>query len=186
MPVSAQLAVQTQRVVGRRRILHVDANEVAARRSVLDDRAQIVAAKLVAELQTEPCELDADVRVEPAALDVGEDVEVGPDDRRGLLLGRDLLAEDVDRCELSFGVAAAHGFAGVLQLGPGDVTLGELLHDGPRDDREQADDRTVEDRHGPRFYGRARRTCAPGGSGRRTSTEAKPAVAAWPASSSSS
>src|SRR5262249_275427 len=75
----AQLAVQAQGVVRGRRVFHVDADEVPTRRRVLDDRAQVVAAELVAELQPESRHLDAHAGVETAALDVCEYVELGPD-----------------------------------------------------------------------------------------------------------
>src|SRR5690242_11462268 len=65
-----------------------------ARSRILDHRTEVVAAEVVRQLQPEPGELHADAGLEAAALDVGEDVLVGADDRRRLLLGRDLLAED--------------------------------------------------------------------------------------------
>src|SRR2546428_12807446 len=80
-------------------------------------------------------------------LDVGEDVLVGTHDRRRLGLVRDLFAEYVDRRQLALCIYAADGLARVLQLGPGDVTLGELLHQRPRDGRKHANERAVEDRH---------------------------------------
>ena len=104
-------------------------------------------AEVEVELQTERGRLHADVGVEPAALDVGEHVLIGVDDRQRVLLVRDLLAEDVDRRHLPLGVEPADGLACVLQLGPGDVTLGELLYERPRHGREEADDRSVEQRH---------------------------------------
>ena len=57
-------------------------------------------AELVAEVQAERGQLDADVRVEPLPLDRLEDVVVGADDLERLLAARDLLAEDVDRRHL--------------------------------------------------------------------------------------
>src|SRR5690242_14177721 len=104
-----------------------------ARSRILDHRTEVVAAEVVRQLQPEPGELHADAGLEAAALDVGEDVLVGADDRRRLLLGRDLLAEHVDRRDLSLRVELADGLSRVLQLGPGDVARGELLHHGPRD-----------------------------------------------------
>ena len=62
------------------------------------------AADVVVEVQPERGELDADVRVEPAVLDVGEHVLVCAHDRGRLVLVGDLLAEDVDRRQLAFGV----------------------------------------------------------------------------------
>src|ERR687888_407563 len=85
----------------------------SARSGVLDDRAQVVATKLVAELQPERRHLDADARVEPAAFDVGEYVLVRAHDRRRLLLVRDLLAENVDRRQLPLGVEPPDGLARV-------------------------------------------------------------------------
>src|SRR5204863_9175034 len=98
--------------------------------------------------------------------------ELSTHDRRRLLLGRDLLAEDVDRRSLPLRVEPADGLSRILQLRTGDVARRELLHDRPRHGREQADDRAVEDRQGPRFYGRATSSCAP--SCLRTSTSRKP------------
>jgi hypothetical protein len=140
----AKRAIEVERLVGRARVLHVDADEVAARGRVLDDRDEVRPAELVAEVETETGELDTDVRVEPAALDVGEDVLVGADDRGCVLLVRDLLAEDVDRRHLALRVHATHRLARVLQLGPGDVTLRQFLDDRARHRREQPDDRAVE------------------------------------------
>ena len=79
-------------------------------------------------------------------LDVGEDIEVGANDRGRLLLGGDLLAENVDRRQLALGVDAPDRLARVFQLGSGDVTLGELLDDRAGNDRKETDDRAVEDR----------------------------------------
>ena len=144
-PSLAQLAVEPERLVRRRRVLHVDADEVAARRGVLDDGAEVVAAEVVAELQSERGELDADVRVEAAALDVGEHVLVGADDRGAS--SSFLISSPRTSIVASFPspLSAPDRLARVLQLGPGDVALGELLHDRPRHGRKQADDRAVED-----------------------------------------
>ena len=85
-------------------------------------------------------------------LDVGEDVLVGANDRGGVGLARDLLAEDVDRRQLPLLVEPADGLPRVLQLGTCDVTLCEPFHDRPRDRRQQTNDRAVEDGHErPRF-----------------------------------
>ena len=83
-------------------------------------------------------------------LDVGKDVEIRAHDRRRVVLVRDLLAEDVDRRQLPFAVEAAHGLACVLELRPRDVALRELVDDRPRDRRQEAHDRAVED-HDPRI-----------------------------------
>ena len=49
----AQLAVAAERVVGRRRVLHVDADEAATRRGVGDDRLEVLAAEVEIELEPE-------------------------------------------------------------------------------------------------------------------------------------
>ena len=98
--LGAQLAVQLERVRGRRRVLHVDPDEVAALGRVADDLEQVRAAELVREVEPERGQLDADVRVEALALDRLEDVVVGADDVLRLAPARRFLAEDVDRRHL--------------------------------------------------------------------------------------
>ena len=51
--LGAQLAVQLERVRGRRRVLHVDPDEVAALGCVADDLEQVRAAELVREVEPE-------------------------------------------------------------------------------------------------------------------------------------
>ena len=145
--VAAQLAVEPERLVGCRGVLHVDADEIATRRGVLDDGAEVVATDGVTELQSKPGQLHADVRVEVAALDVREHVLVRAHDRGCLFLVPDLLAENVDRRELPLRVEAPNRLARVFQLGTCDVARRELLHDRTRNGRKDADDRAVEDRH---------------------------------------
>src|SRR6266508_3880205 len=55
--VAAHLALQPQRVLGSGGVLHVDADEVPARRGILDDDTQVVAAPAVAELQSDSGQL---------------------------------------------------------------------------------------------------------------------------------
>ena len=145
--IGAKLAVEAQCVVGRRGVLHVDPDEVAARRGICDDGFEIRAAHVVTEVQPEPSQLHAHVRVESASLDVGKNVLIRAHDRGRFVLVLDLLAEDVDRRHLPLRVQLPDGLAGVLQLRPGDVPLRELLHDRARNRRKQAHDRAVEDRH---------------------------------------
>ena len=66
VPGIAEPAVERERVVDARRVLHVDPDEGAARRSVAHDALEQRPAELEVELQPEPGELDGDVRVEPA------------------------------------------------------------------------------------------------------------------------
>src|SRR5205085_12065059 len=132
------------------RVLHVDPDEVVARGRVADDLLEVLAAEVVVELEPERRELHAHVRVEAALLDVREDILVGADDRRRVLLAPDLLAEDVDRGELPLRVQPPDGLARVLQLRAGDVALRELLDDRAWNRRKQPDDRAVEDGHGRR------------------------------------
>ena len=72
----AQLAIEAQRVVGRRRVLHVDAHEAVIFRGLSHDVLEVRAARVVGEPEAEPGELDADVRVEVLALDLVERVAV--------------------------------------------------------------------------------------------------------------
>ena len=96
VPVLAQLAVEPQRLVGRRRVLHVDPDEVAVAGRGAHDLDEVLAAEVVRELEPERGELDADVRVERGLVDRREHVAVRLGDRARLVLVRDLLAEHVD------------------------------------------------------------------------------------------
>src|SRR5207237_946684 len=81
----AELAIKAQRVVGRRGVLHVDANKVAPARRLADHRLEVLAAEVVVELQPERGQLHAHVRVEPLPPDRLEDVAVGACDRTRLV-----------------------------------------------------------------------------------------------------
>ena len=144
----AQLAVELQRAVGGGRVLHVDAHEVAARGGVADDGLEVLAAQVEIELEPETGQLHRDVRVEPFRVDAGEHVEVLPGDRARLVRARDLLAEDVDRRELPFRVQLANDAQRVVESRSRDVARGEPLHHGPRNRRQEADERSVEKSHG--------------------------------------
>ena len=100
VPGVAQLAVEPQRVVGRARVLHVDADEVADLGRVGHDLLEVAAAEAVAELEPERRQLHAHVRVQVVPLDRLEHVAVLADDRHRLVDAGDLLAEDVDRRHL--------------------------------------------------------------------------------------
>src|SRR6266545_2599526 len=102
----AQLAVQAQRLRGRRRVLHVDADEVAVLRGLGKQPLEVLAAEVVGELEPESRRLHAHVRVEPFALDRLENLAVLLCDCARLRLARDLLAEYVDRGELPLRVQA--------------------------------------------------------------------------------
>ncbi len=82
VPALAQLAVEPQRVVGRRRVLHVDPDEVAVAGRGAHDVEEVLAAEVVRELEPERRELDADVRVELGLVNRREDVAVRLRDRR--------------------------------------------------------------------------------------------------------
>jgi hypothetical protein len=69
-------------------------------------------------------------------------------DAERLLAARDLLAEDVDRGQLALPVEPLDDAAGVRELRPRDVPLGDSLHDRLRNRRQEAGDRTVEQCHG--------------------------------------
>ena len=85
VPRRAQLTVDPQRVVGGRRVLHVDAHEVLALRSVAHDGLEILVEELVAEVQAERGQLHADVRVELLAREGVDRLPVGRGDRAGLV-----------------------------------------------------------------------------------------------------
>ena len=70
--VRAQLAIELQGAVGRRRVLHVDAHEVPARRGVARERLQVLPDKLLVELEPEARQLDGDVRIEALLVDPRE------------------------------------------------------------------------------------------------------------------
>ena len=121
MTLVAQLADEPQRVVGRGRVLHVDPHEAVRRLRSRDHRLDVALAEVVAELQSEPGRLDADVRVEVVALEGVERRDVLGCDLRGLGLLRDLLAQDVDGREPTGRVQLRDDATRVLQLGTGDV-----------------------------------------------------------------
>jgi hypothetical protein len=119
-----------------------------------DDRAEVVAAEPVRELEPERGELDAHVRVELLTLDRIEDGVVRAHDLACLLGVVELLAEDVDRPHLPGGIELAHDSDRVFATLAGDVALGDLANDWLRNRWEETDDRAVEEPgHGRRFYG---------------------------------
>ena len=144
----AELAIEPQRVVGRRRVLHVDPNKVAVARRGADDVEEVLTAEGVRQIEAERGDLDADVRVERGLVDRGEHVPVRLSDRAGLLLARDLLAEHVDGGHLPAAVQLADALDGLRQRRTGDVARGEELHDRLRDRRQETDEGGVEQRHG--------------------------------------
>src|SRR5437763_4628406 len=153
MAGGAQLAVEAKRVVGRRRVLHVDAHEAAPDMRVFDERLQVLAAERIVEPEPEAGELDGDVRVQTLALDAREHAVVGPRYLPRLAVVRDLLAEDVDRRELALAVQAAHDSDGLLERRSSDVRRGECAHERLRHCRKDAGDRAVEERHRRRILG---------------------------------
>ena len=94
--VGPQLAIEPQRLVGGRRVLHVDADEVAALTRVLDDRLEVFLAECVVEPEAERGQLHGDVRVEALLADPRQRVVVLARDRARFVGARDLLAEHVD------------------------------------------------------------------------------------------
>ena len=148
VPGRANLAIELQRRVGHRGVLHVDPHEVAARGRVGEQRLEVRAADLGAELEPEARQLHRDVRVEPLALDPLERGVVGGRDLAGLGRGRDLLAEDVDGRGLALGVQPPHDANRVVERRPGDVRRREPAHDRARHGGQRAGDRLVEERHG--------------------------------------
>ena len=81
--LGAELAAEAERVVRRRRVLHVDPHEAVRRLGRRDHRLDVALAEVVAELQAEGGRLDADVRIEPLALEGVERRDVFGRDRRG-------------------------------------------------------------------------------------------------------
>ena len=148
VPVFAELAIEPERVVRRRRVLHVDPDEVAVAGRGAHDFEEVLAAEVVREPEAERGQLDADVGVERSLVDRREHVAVRLGDCAGLLLTRDLLAQHVDRRHLPPGVQPADTLHGFRQRRAGDVPGGEELHDGLRHRRQEADEGGVEQRHG--------------------------------------
>ena len=144
----AQLAEEPQRVVRRRRVLHVDPHEAVRRLGRRDHGLDVALAEVVAELQPEPGRLDADVGVEPVLLERVERGDVLGRDRGRLVLVLDLLPEHVDGRELPLGVQPCDRLARVRKPRAGDVAGRELAHHPLRDGREQRDDGAVEQGHG--------------------------------------
>jgi hypothetical protein len=130
-PGLAQLAVEPQRVRGRRRVLYVDAHEVAAGRGVVDDGGEVLAAEVEIELEPERRRLDRHVRVEAAALELGEHLLVRVDEPRGGCCLQHLLAEHVDGGQLPARVELADDARRVAQLRAGDAARRDAPHDLP-------------------------------------------------------
>ena len=80
-PPAAELAVHRERGVGRRRVLHVDADEVVPHARAVHELLQVTLAEVEVEHEPERRRLDADVRVEVPAVDLREHVLVGRGDR---------------------------------------------------------------------------------------------------------
>ena len=114
-------------------MLHVDPDEVASGGRVDNQRLEVRAARLGAELEPEARQLHRDVRVEPLALDPLERCVVGGCDLAGLGRRRDLLAEDVDGRGLALGVQPLHDANRIVERRPGDVRRREPAHDRARD-----------------------------------------------------
>ena len=95
--VSPEPAVEVERLVRGARVLHVDADEDAARLGVEHEVRDERAAQRRVELEPEARELDRDVRVEPIGVDRRERLVVGAGEGPGLVRSRDLLAQHVDR-----------------------------------------------------------------------------------------
>ena len=84
--VAAERLVDVDGAIGVRRVLHVDAHEVAERLRVLDHEARVAGREVRRQVEAERRQLDRHVRVELLDLDRVEDRRVG----RGVL-GRRLL-----------------------------------------------------------------------------------------------
>ena len=143
-PLGAKLPVDGERGVGRRGVLHVDPDEVAALLGAADDPGDVLAGEVPVEAEAEPRRLDADVRVEPLAADRLEDVHVLVDERERLAPPGDFFAEDVDRRLPATSVQILDRPAGIGELGARDVALREPPHDRPRHGREHPDECAVE------------------------------------------
>jgi hypothetical protein len=148
VPLTVQLAIERKRAIRRRRVLHVDPDEVAAGGGVHHDRLQVLSTEARVELEPEARELHGDVRVEVLLVDPREHLVVLPGERACLVGARDLLAEHVDGRELPFRVQPLHDPDRVVDARPRDVARREPLHDGLRYSRQQPDDRAVDKRHG--------------------------------------
>ena len=90
----AQRAEDPQGRIDERRLLHVEANEVAEPRSMGDELADVRACELLVEREAEVRQLERHVDLEPLGRDPVEDLPVGDDDRARLGLVRNALSED--------------------------------------------------------------------------------------------
>ncbi len=87
--VLAQPAVDAERRVDERRLLHVDADERVEVAGVLDEPLDVPVRELLVELEPEMGELEGDVRAQPLVDEPGDHVLVlGDDDRRLGLVAR--------------------------------------------------------------------------------------------------
>src|SRR5581483_4126436 len=97
--------------------------------------------------------LHGDARTERLGAVPREHLVVGTADCTCLVFARDLLAEDVDRRGLPVRVQPPDDVHGVLEQRPRDVGRSERAHEPPRNCRQGADDRAVEERHRRRILG---------------------------------
>jgi hypothetical protein len=88
VPGVPQLAVQGERAVGRRRILHVDPHESAARVRIVHDRLGDLAAQDRIEVEPEAGQLDRDPGLEAFGRQASKDVVIQPCGRAPFALRR--------------------------------------------------------------------------------------------------
>jgi hypothetical protein len=93
----AEAAEDVERDLRDGRVLHVDADEVAAPGRLLDDRARVAVGQLGVDAEAELRELDGDVRVDARLVDAREDFPVLAHLGLGLFDPRDRLVEVVER-----------------------------------------------------------------------------------------
>ncbi len=144
----AELPVEAQRVVRRRRVLHVDPDEPVRRLGGGEHAFDVPLAEVVVELQPEPGRLDADVRVETVPLERVQRSHVLVGDLLRLRCLRDLLAEDVDRSQLPRGVQLCDHPLRIGERRAGDVARGEALDHRAWDGRQSSDEGAVQQAHG--------------------------------------
>ena len=113
----AEPAVDAERGFDARRLLHIHAEEVAVPRGMPDELRDIPVRELLVEREAKVRQLERDVRAEAFRRDPVEELAVRGDDRSGLGLGRDALAEERRVREQALVVQAAQdGHGGVEAL----------------------------------------------------------------------
>ena len=156
MPELAQLAVELQRAIGRRRVLHVDPHEAPARRASATTASRLSRHRSRSRSSPSAVSLIEMFESSPSLVDARQQIVVLAGDRPRLVGARHLLAEDVDRGQLPALVQLPDDANGIVERRTRDIARREPLHDRPRDGRQEADERAVESRTAEERHGRRR------------------------------